>query len=246
LTPIDQCGRRVGMTDLRISTQDVQETITTEALDICPGVSARRITVQRLTGGLMTQEVKEDVHHTIETDDPHFGQFCVVEPELLERLRLTGWFHDADYGLISKEPLTRILSLKPYQVVRLRNYDHSLFDLEGQRLPVGVHFNYLDGRVNDYSFDLKRLLAHLQGRDDVTIQRERYCAQDIHRIPSYNAGDTSGYNGLSFIWHPTAELFRQYCAESSKTDHFGRYEAAHPLMGNEEFRVEPPATDDSL
>lgn len=233
------------MPEIRITVQETQETTTTEALTVAPLIEVQRITVERRSGILFDRKVGEQVHHTFETKDEHFGRFCVVEPELLERLRLTGWFHDdKDYELISKQPFSRVLEGKPYQVVRLRSWDHSLFDAFDQRLPVAMHFSYIDGRVNDYSFDLKGLLKHLQGRDDVTIRRERYCDQDIHRIPGYNAGDTCGYNGLSFMWHPTAELFREYCALVKPLDSFGRYDTAHQLMGNDLFRIEPPAEDE--
>lgn len=224
--------------DIQVSVQETQETTTTESLTVAPFIEVQRITVERRSGIFWEGKVEERVHHTIETQDKNFGVFCVVAPELLERLRVKGWFlDDKDLALIVKEPFQHIIDGKPYQVVRLRHYDHSLFNLEGQQLPVAMHFSYIDGRVNDYSFDLKGLLKHLQGRKDVTIQCERHSDQPIHRIPSYNAGDTCGYNGLSFIWHPEADLFRQYCAEAAQCDHFGRHAVAHRLMGNDQFRV---------
>jgi hypothetical protein len=227
-----------------LSTVETAEKTTKETIEVAPGVDVVRITVERRTGTEETCTVGECVVHRIDTQDEHFGEFRIVAPELLERLRLKGWFHDdKDWELVIKEPFQHVLTGKPYTVVRLKTWDNSVYDAGGLRLPVGVHFSYIDGRVNDYSFNLNGLLKHLEGRSDVTLHTERFSDHPIHRIPSYNAGDTCGYHGMSFTWHPNSIVFRQYVAAAAKMDHFDRRAAAHTLMGNDQFRIEPPKED---
>lgn len=230
--------------EIKTTVYETQETTTTQQIELAPGIHAQRVTVVRRTGDQETTAVAESVQHLVETSDPNFGVFAVVEPVLLERLRLKGWFRaDKDYELISKQPFTRVQEASPYAVVRLKSYDNSLFDLQGQRLPVALSYDYINGDVNDASFDLKGLLIHLQGRSDVTLHKGRFSESLIHRIPHYNAGDSCGFHGLSFTWHPEVALFREYCVLSAKLDIFERGRAAHQLMGNDPFRVEPAVAE---
>lgn len=242
--------------DIKISVQRTEEMATTKTIVVGPGIEVCRVRVVRQSeDGEETSTVSEHVRHTQKSEDPYFGQFSVVDPSLLEKLRMTGWFRDdKDYGLISQEPFTLIKSGKPFEVVRLKNYDHTLYTMDGQRLPVALGFTYIEGRVNDHSFDLLKLLEHLQMRKDVTLHADRslgaghHHGQWISAVPYYNRGGMSGQYHLAFTWHPDVETFRKFVASIKGRDSWDRYAAAHTIMGNDEFRIperaEPEADDE--
>lgn len=220
----------------QVSTRVTYEHTTTESVLIAPGVEAQRITVVFQTEGKPdTRSVQERVE-LVERPSSGFDQLSVVEPELLERLHLNGWFTGAQDGeLISRTPFTRVLDGRPYEVVRIRAPHKAIYDLQGQRLPVGQIYTYITGGVNSSNFDLNALLCHLQGREDVTIHPAppRYCPSDP---PLYCVGGPDDW-GLSFTWHPDAQLFRRYCELSANLDYFGKAAVAHQLMGNDPFRI---------
>lgn len=240
--------------EIKVHVQETTEKTTTEKIIVAPGVEVCRVTVVRravtkgIYGGTKVgapqTTVTEHVQHSHKSEDKYYGAFVVVEPELVEKLRMTGWFADSkEAELISRTPFTRITEGKdkPYVIVRMDNADNRIYDLEGGRLPVAVYFDYGvgSGAVNDYSFDLPKLLEHLQKREDVTLRKGRWGDSPIQSIPHYNAGDTSGHHHIAFLWHPTVEVFRQYIELSAKGDRFYRHHVAHTLMGNDEFRIPP-------
>jgi hypothetical protein len=163
------------MTNITVSTQVTHETTTTEMIALSGDVQVHRVTVSRTPEGKdPTSSVFESVVYKGVTDDKNFGTFKVVDPSLLNKLKMSGWFEGEDYDLLVQTPFTKVLSGEPYEVIRIKDYDHSIYNMEGEHLPVAKHFNYLDGGVNDYNFDLERLLAHLQARSDVTLVQERF------------------------------------------------------------------------
>jgi hypothetical protein len=226
------------MTNITVSTQVTHETTTTEVIELSPLVQVHRVTTARRSDGEdATSSASESVVYLGDKED-NFGGFYIVKPELLDRIRTCGWFDsNEDYDVISKQPFTDVLEGSPYSVVRIKDYDHTLYDLEGEHLPVAQYFDYLDGRVNDSVFDLKKLLEHLQNRKDVTLLKEEYSNSFVSRVPYYNEGGISGYNFISFIWHPDVEVYRAYRKLINKADYLNRLNKAHTLMGNDQFRV---------
>jgi hypothetical protein len=219
------------------------EETTTESISVGPEVEVCRVTVvRRSKDGRTTTAVSEHVRHAQKLTGEHPGEFVVVEPELLEKLRLGGWFSDdsedslhASYKLISKKPFARVLSDEPYAVVRLKSYDHTVFDLEGKPLSVGLRFDYINGRVADKNFDLKGLLKHLEGRADVQLHTERYGDGFFWQVPGYNRDN--GYQYLSFTWSPDHEVYREFRKRVEASTHWdAKYQVAHEMMGNEPFR----------
>jgi hypothetical protein len=227
------------------------ETLTIESIEVAEGVEVlRSMCVRESPPGAPTTVVTERVRCTRESDDQYYGFFYIVEPELLEILRTTGWFHDTKhYKLLSEQPFKRVQENKPYEVVRVRDYDHSIYTVNDEPLPVAILFNEIDGRANDAHFDLEKLVAHLQTRDDVTLLPGHWSSSLVQRVPGYNAGDSCGYNHITFRWHPSVEVFRQYKAQMAaigKEALWKKHDIAHTLMGNDVFRIENPyeADDD--
>ena len=227
--------------EIKTSITLTSERTTVEAIEVGPSVEVQRITVTRQTGG--NEPVSQFMETVVSNNapvDPNYGRFVVVEPELLFNLRFNGWFRtNQDYKLISKNPFSRVLANLPYEVIRLKDHDSSAYDVHGNRLPVAVRFNYIDGRVSDYSFDLTALQAHLEARKDVTLVPGPN-GKLIQSIPYYNAGDTTGNYGFNFIWHPDAKAFQKYINLSAKGDFLSRRNIAHTLMGNDKFRIQHP------
>ncbi len=221
--------------------QQIQEIVTTKSIQVCPEFSVHHVSVSRVAeDGSCELVQREETRSTVVPKDPHFGHFCVVKPELLEKLHKGGWFPDhKDYELISKTPFTHVLSGEPYVLVRLRHYDHTLYTPDGERLPVGVLYNEISGRANNAHFDLGKLLSHLEARDDITFNLSRWTNEKVHNTPGYNAGDSCGTRYISFIWHPTVELYREYArlSEAAGKRVFDHRDIGHTLMGNDTFRI---------
>ena len=235
------------MTDeIKVNTKNykVAEEVTVESITVGPNVDVIRTTVVRQRGGhKTTTEVTESVRYLGKTDDEYFGQFCVVDPALPEKIRMTGWFRDTnDFKnmVFMGAPFTHILEGKPYVVVRLKSYDHTMYDVENLPLPVGMNFNYIDGGVANDAFFLTGLVDHLKTREDVTLIAPRWADEGkfIHNIPSYNRSRGRDRH-LEFIWHPDVETYRKFQSEVGSSDHWRRYDIAHTLMGNDAFRKPP-------
>jgi len=237
---------RVMSNQTKVSRHEVRELVTEQSIPVGPDVEVRRITRVRLDRGTKTLTIEELVEGP-SVPGEHPGAFCVVEPELLDKLRTTGWFtDDRDYGLISKKPFTRVKQGKPYQVVRLRSYDHQAFDISGEPLTVGLWFDYMTGQVNNSTFRLGPLLTALEAREDVTISTERYGDSKVQSVPGYNRGGGSGTRFIQFCWGPSVELYREYRAlveAQDKSVWDAKHKVALTLMGLDVFRL--PARDPS-
>jgi hypothetical protein len=139
----------------------------------------------------------------------------------------------------------------PYEVVHLRAHNHTMFDVEGRPLPVGMCFDYINGRVNNACFHLDKLIQHLNTREDVSFVCPDYPRSDnrfLHTVPYYNAGGHCGTSGLEFVWHPEPKLYRRYFKEAGIGEPracLRRWDVALTFMGADKFRrPEPEETYD--
>lgn len=223
------------MNEIRVSTLRVTEHIITEAITVAPGVEVQRVTTQRRPDG---REPTSVVQERVVGPPSRDGHYCVVEPELLESLRVSGWFNkgETERMMISGEPFTRVRSGKPYRVVQIDYSEIRLFDVDGGRLPVAMWFDYCG--VSECNFDLVALAAMLQSRPDVEVERTD-TGDPLLLIPYYNRS-VSNRHGLEFHWRPDTETFRQYCAMGWKPGE--RRRAALTFLGCDQFRRE--ATDE--
>lgn len=228
--------------------QKIQEEIVTQSIQICPEFSVNHISVARVADdGTCSLVQREETRPTVAPEDPYFGQYCVVAPELLEKLHKGGWFADnKDFELISRTPFSHVLSGEPYVLVRIKSYDNTLYTPDGLRLPVGVLYDEISGRANNAHFDLGKLLSHLEARDDITFKLDRWTEGKVHSTPDYNAGDSCGTRFISFIWHPTVELYREYVrlCDEADVNVFDKRNIGHTLMGNDTFRISLKPVED--
>lgn len=219
-----------------------------EIIELAAGIEVvRRTVVRHQDGSPKTTEVTEKVRHSRVSEDKYYGQFVVVSPILLERLRLKGWFPDPDdWKLVSPKPFTHVVSGEPFEVIRLDHSNHRLFDVESRRIPVALYFDYMTsaGRVNDYYFDLKALVKHLKTREDVRVVNGRWGDKEIQSVDHYNAGGTCGHQFVSFMWTPSAEVFREYVGKIiGVREPWDQRDIAHTMLGNDPFRVAPRIED---
>lgn len=219
----------------------VEET-TIEVISLGANVGVCRITVRREgpKGGRKTTEVTEEVRHTHKDADKYYGFFYVVEPTLAEHLRFKGWDSDEFSQIHQEKPFTHVLSGKPYAVLRLKTYDNTLYDVDDKPLPVGLHFDYMQGGVDNRNFDLVKLAEHLKKRDDVTSPDD--WAMD--GIPYYNR-EPNRQSHLDFMWHPDVRTWRRFVKKVAQKDtYYDRYAAAHAILGNDKFRKKRRDDDD--
>jgi hypothetical protein len=223
--------------DFTRTSQTASEKITTDTIEVGHGVEVCRKTVLRREGSKRTTKTIEYVKPSnppkqINLDDGHLS---LVKPELLKHLQMTGWFSNDEYYklIVQEKPFTHIQDGKPFEIVRIKSYDHSLYAMDGTRLPVAMYFDYTNGGVSDRCFDLRKLCAHLLSKKDVTLIEEPYRDSFFHTIPSYNS--ESGNLHLTFIWHPDAVTFRKFVKANG--NHLRRYETAHKILGNDQFRI---------
>lgn len=165
----------------------------------------------------------------------------LVPTDILEVARTLGFssFEDALYRRYKAEPgvydaLYDTLvagTMTADNLVRIKTYDHTLYDRHERPLPVAIHFSYIDGNISERDYDLEKLAAHLLTRNDVALSGARYAGwhsdrpekgfkptkakEAILRIPSYNA-QSGRTHTLNFIWQPSVEDYRKlraYMAE---------------------------------
>lgn len=110
-------------------------------------------------------------------------------------------------------------------LIRLNSFDHSFWKLDGSVFPYGLRFDYTEAQIDDFAYDLERLVEILRARQDITIlaateniesyrtgARRRYNqlpmiaepGQEIDDIPSYNREDGADHT-VTFYWTPTSE-----------------------------------------
>ena len=109
-----------------------------------------------------------------------------------------------------------------YTVVEFDGGSHQLWDLERNPLPVGHHFNYIEGGFANDRYDLRRAAEILLARKDVTLHPdggERVYGDWLDKGPDSYIGEIPHYNRdrrrtrcLSFVWAPSTEDYRKVLA----------------------------------
>lgn len=94
-------------------------------------------------------------------------------------------------------------------VICFEGYDHSFWDVNGDLIATGKHFDYIGANMHDRCYDLAKAVEILEGRSDITWtkpQEDRYGADTdshIQRVPYYNQDCASQF--LEFFWTPSQE-----------------------------------------
>ena len=216
----------------------ISEEILTESILISPGIQVQRITVTRQGPDGPTIQIREkvsDSQPTIGKPEKYPSTARLVDPKLLDRLRLEGW-SDINPS-IRHLPFTCVLSGEPYVVVRINYSTNQVKDLSGEFLPVGMQFNYIDGQTSDHQFDLTRLVEYLEKRPDIQFHRGPYRQNVIQEIPGYNQYGNSGYQFIQFTWQPEVHQYREFMKLARAADSFERRRIAITFLGLDIFRI---------
>jgi hypothetical protein len=87
--------------------------------------------------------------------------------------------------------------------------DSTAWRLDNTLIPTALHFDYIDGHMNNAHYDLPKVVEILKNRSDVTLTLKEQWHDEtngyIQQVPGYNAGDSCGTQYISFQWTPTQE-----------------------------------------
>lgn len=100
--------------------------------------------------------------------------------------------------VIINNPYTYIQNNKDWGLYRLSTFNNSLYDCNGEELPKGIQFNFLNGHMNNGNYDLEAALEMLEQREDIKFQKGENIVMSI-------SGCVEGDKHLSFIWTPSKE-----------------------------------------
>lgn len=138
----------------------------------------------------------------------------VGTPKVREMLRTTGWSADTHSAIREalKDPYTRVTTgeATASDVLILQGQE-SATNVEGRRVPVAVHFDYINGHIDDSRYDLDRALAILKARTDIRFPPDD--GRDgrpgtVLAIPHYNV-ERHRSCFLRFIWMPSVEDYQR-------------------------------------
>lgn len=199
------------------------------------GRNARIKRIEGVTKECHLENVKTQLQEFVGLDDT----LTLVRKEFIINLRKFGWpSHDstdvswsyADWEkCISKHPFGDSDNEDEYIWVRIDNYSNQLQNINGDWLPVAIHFGYISEYMDNAHYDLKKVFEILGQNQNVTIIAENYRPCDAHiaetpdeaiyNIPYYNATQTTNM-AMSFLWSPTVEEYRtlmDFLDKSGKT-----------------------------
>ena len=102
--------------------------------------------------------------------------------------------------------------------------DLEMVDHTGRAVPAALFFDYMDGSIDDRSYDLEASIKHLKSRPDVVLLKGRFSSQSyIQMLPDYAAEDDKS-QFIEFKWIPTDESWDDLCgAELSMHKGVGRF-----------------------
>ena len=94
-------------------------------------------------------------------------------------------------------------NMEEVELLRFDYANHSIFDLNDNKLPRAQYFNYIEAKIHDGCYDLNFILEILKKRNDI-----QFLKNGITPIPYYNRDDYQ-QNYLEFIWIPSNEDFEK-------------------------------------
>lgn len=138
----------------------------------------------------------------------------VANSGVREALRTFGWaeFTHAAIRQILTDPYTRIMSGDASEKdILILNGQEKVTDVQGRPVPIAVHFDYINGHMDDSRYDLSKALTILKARSDVRFPPDD--GRDgrtgtVLSIPHYN---TEGHRNhfLRFVWMPSDVDYQQ-------------------------------------
>jgi hypothetical protein len=136
------------------------------------------------------------------------ARYSLCHSSVPEMFHQNTWSHVIDdiyaQSLIYDHPYTHIKEHGADKTVILRinaPMDGHNYDLAGEKIPCGYHFDYMNGHVDNAHYDLEKIEEILLARDDI-----RFYKEGSQQIPYYNA-ENGRTRHLHFLWIPSDEDF---------------------------------------
>lgn len=125
----------------------------------------------------------------------------------LEDARTKGYvraaeIHADEFSIGQPLCFDRLQAGERLRLVHLDHASHMLFDDEGNVLPTGLYYDYMNGNMRNGAYDLKTVVAALNARPDVYVEEGKELA--IESVPYYNVSAGCG-TCLTFVYAPTQE-----------------------------------------
>lgn len=159
---------------------------------------------------------------------PEHKKLTIVTDRQKEILRTQGWpaAQDDIHKDFPKDPWALFSVNEGLTADNLVNLDvssHMTCDRHGQVLPAALTFDYISSGINETSYDLEALAAHLLTREDVDVYSGKggdranpgiaKSAKDaIFQIPYYNEEEGQTLS-VQFLWKPAAEDYHAVWAQ---------------------------------
>ena len=157
------------------------------------------------------------------------------------------WDYDDLKKAISKTPYSDFKNGKTEgkQFVLISWYDHSLTLLDGTVVSKPMHFNYIEGQIDNTNYDLEKLAELLYERDDIIFYddreimhapiTEKECKNIIQDIPYCNA-ENGRTETINFLFTLPQEQFDQMKKDLGERD--GTYERFQYIKKNDLLEIE--------
>lgn len=103
--------------------------------------------------------------------------------------------------------------------------DNSVYDVNAKLQPQGIYFGYISQHIDNYHYNLEKLLSAIKERSDIEIMKAPhstiYGEGFIKKIPSYNSEPDRNL-WIEFIWSPSDADFEKIKVDLD--DRYNRYE----------------------
>lgn len=161
-------------------------------------------------------------YHGITSVSKYYLYQKEIETVALENMFWEGDTHNKFEECRIKEPYTYLLrDGKDVALYNVSWYDYSIYDIEGNKLPTAICFDYIQSHMHDGNFDLSVVIEILKKRSDIKfikeVKRENIVYTNepkIFNIPYYNC-EANKHHYLYFVWMPSAEDFSHLKSLSS-------------------------------
>ena len=231
----EQIGRKVEITSF-----DSNLSMKVKVIDLGNGISLTKSTF-KMTGSDELKKYKPK-------DEQFFtpNSFVIIPKQYVKDVRLYGW---TCWGSIEKQKEYKEIFIKTtfdfltknpnwqeeYVLVNFNTSNHTWKDIEGNQLPVGQGFDYINAKITSRYYDIVKLKEYLETREDIFIY------EDINEIPEYNR-KMIGETTISFIWQPLVE---DYIKIDWELGSYERNKIMLNLIGTNKFKYETPLPYDS-
>jgi hypothetical protein len=130
-------------------------------------------------------------------------------------------------------------------VVCFKGCAHMLFDADLNPLPVGIYMDYIDARLNNKMYDLKKASQILRARTDIQFMNDRgdrinpNKTSVVFDIPYYNR-ESDRNRCMYLIWTPSPEDMKalwQKCKELRPTKKIRRGDVVDTMPSVERHRA---------